>query len=198
MSLSLSPRYDLFRIALPKDFLPEPVFNKWSKFLAKNPGVITNPIDYLNESIRGITFPGISELTVEQDQHSTNPVTRTSKRINVDPKRTNTTTTAGNPLDKIERKVTIKFRLNQGLYNYWMLYESIFYRICKHELYDKGDDLFIDILNELGNPVCRLSLYQCHINGLDGLEFGYDKIERQTDEFSLELAFNNVDFDFID
>jgi hypothetical protein len=198
MSLSLSPRYDLVRFAFDKDFLPEPVTKKWHKFLLKNPGVISTPIDYLNESIRGITFPGISDLTITQSQHSSNSITRTGNRINVEPKQDNATGTPANPLDRIERNITVKFRLNQGLYNYWMLYETIFYRICKPWLYDKGDDMFIDVLNETGNPVCRVKLYQCHITGLDGLEFAFDKVERQSDEFSLTFTFNNIDCDFAD
>ena len=63
--LSLSPRYDLFRFNFPIDFLPEEIEEKYSKILNKDPNVLINPIDYLNESIQGVTFPGIKELLVE-------------------------------------------------------------------------------------------------------------------------------------
>ena len=39
--LSLSPRYDLFRFSLPKDFLPDTVIEKYSNIINKNAAVIT-------------------------------------------------------------------------------------------------------------------------------------------------------------
>ena len=72
MPLSLSPRYDLFRFSLPKDFLPKEVEEKYMKMLSKDQSVLTTPIDYLNESIQGIDFPGISDIIVQQQQHGHN------------------------------------------------------------------------------------------------------------------------------
>ena len=196
--LSLSPRYDQFRFLFPKEFLPPEVTEKWQKKINKDSAVITTPIDYLNESIRGISFPGITDLTVTQQQHSTNPIKRTINRINVEPNQNNTTYATSNPLDKIQREITVKFRMNQGLYNYWMLYEAIFYRICKQKLYKDGTDLQLFILDEDGVRVVRVDLMQCHITGIDGLEFAFDKTERQVDEFSLTLTFNNIDLEILD
>lgn len=196
--LSCSPRYDQFKINLPKDFLPEEVTAKWQKFFSKDSSVFTTPIDYLNESIKGITIPGITDLTITQPQHSSNPITRTSRRINVEPKQDNATYGVSNPLDRIDREFKISFRMNQGLYNYFMLYEAIFYRVCKHELYKKGTDLYIDMLNEDGAIAARLYLYQCHIKGIDGLDLSFDKVERQSDSFDITLTFNNLDYEFLD
>lgn len=196
--LSLSPRYDQVRFLFPKDFLPKEVNDKWLRKINKDSAVITTPIDYLNESIRGVTFPGIQDLTITQPQHSSNPIQRTNRRINVEPNQNNTTYATNNPLDRIQREITVKFRMNQGLYNYWMLYEAIFYRYCKHELYKDGTDLQIYILDEDGTRCARLKLFQCHISGIDGLEFGFDKTERQADEFNITIVFNNLDLDLLD
>lgn len=89
--LSLSPRYDLFRFNFPKDFLPKEVEEKYAKILAQDANVIHSPIDYLNESIQGVTFPGIKELLVEQDQ--------SSKRLGkIEPGRKNVYSSSANPL----------------------------------------------------------------------------------------------------
>lgn len=196
--LSLSPRYDQFRLLLPKDFLPTEVNEKWQKYFSREAGVFTTPIDYLNESIKGVTLPGIQDLVVTQNQHSSNPIARTNKRINVEPNQANSTYSTANPLDRINREITVTFRLNQGLYNYFMLYETIFYRVCKQHLYKDGDNLVIDILGETGTVMARVYLYQCHVRGLDGLDFSYDKIERQSDSFNMTIAFNNIDIEFVD
>ena len=146
-SLSLSPRWDLFRFSFPKDFLPEPINDKYMNVLSKNAGVIVTPIDYLNESIQSISIPGISDINIQQQQHSTNSIVRSNipgkKVINTEPKTDITYTTSNNPLDKIEKEFRVKFRLNQGLFNYYMLYETIFYRICKPLDYGPDKVLYI-------------------------------------------------------
>ena len=148
-SLSLSPRWDLFRFSFPKDFLPEPINDKYMNVLSKNAGVIVTPIDYLNESIQSISIPGISDINIQQQQHSTNSIVRSNipgkKVINTEPKTDITYTSSNNPLDKIEKEFRVKFRLNQGLFNYYMLYETIFYRICKP--LDYGPDKVLDFYN---------------------------------------------------
>ena len=72
--LSLAPRLDLFRFAFPKDFLPKDIETKYRHILEKNSWVITTPIDYLNESIQGIKIPGISDINIQQTQHSNNSI----------------------------------------------------------------------------------------------------------------------------
>ena len=200
--LSLSPRYDLFRFNLPKDFLPPEVEEKWTKYLNKEPGVMNRAIDYLNESIKGISFPGISDINIQQTQHSTNIISTSNRggkagmgRINIEPNQNNTYVGTSNPLDKINREFTVTFRLNQGLHNYWMVYETIFWRIYKPDEYQALDNYYIDILNEEGTIVTRIKLDQCCIDGIEGLEFGYDKVERSAETFSVTFKFNNIDVD---
>lgn len=199
--LSLSPRFDQYRFLLPKEFLPEEVQDKWTTILNKEPGVLISPIDYLNESIKGIAIPGIDDINITQQQISSNPVIRTGPdrnklgRLNVEPKHDNTYIGSTNPLDKINKEITVTFRLNQGLYNYWMIYETIFYRICKHTMYEDGEDFYVDLLNEDGIVTARITFFQCHINGIDGLDFSMDKVDRQSDTFQVRFLFNNIDFE---
>lgn len=188
--LSLSPRYDLYRFLLPVEFIPEELREKYDAFLAQRPAVINRSIDFLNESIRGITFPGLSDLVVDQPQTSRNRLGR------IEPKHDNSTVTTGNPLDKINREITITFRHTQGFLNYFLLFETIFHRICKPENYREGMDLHFDILDEDGKPACRVFLYQCHIDGISGLDLSMDKMDRQSDTFDLTIKFNNIDLEF--
>ena len=79
-----------------------------------------------------------------------------------------------------------------------MIYESIFHRYMKPELYHQNDTEMFDVvfLDEDSLPVSRMMLYQPEFNGISGLEFAYDKVERQTDTFDVVFTFNNIDFDF--
>ena len=196
--ISLSPRFDLFRFMLPKDFLPQEIHDKYNKIIAKKQAVITNCLDYLNESIQGISLPGISDINVTQDQHGSNAISPGAHKINVEPKHEMTWTSAANPLEKIGKEFKVTFRLNQGLYNYYMIYETIFHRICKPELHPNDKVFSIDILDETGRVVSRVLLYDVYIDGIDGLDFNYNKIERDASTFDVTFKFNNIDFEYID
>lgn len=204
-SLSLSPRLDLFVFRFPKDFLPEEIENKYTKLLNKEKGTIRTPIEYLNESIQGISFPGISDLLVEQQQISQHPENINAKsglkmkRVNVEPTRNNVSYSPKNILSQIGSEFTVTLRKNQGLYNYFMMYETIFYKALKeYANVTKQDDFFeIDILDSTGKVIGRVKLFQPRIDGIDGLEFSYNKLERQVETFDLKFRFNNIDFDIL-
>ena len=203
--LSLSPRMDLFRFVLPKDFLPKAVEEKYYKLFQNNPGVVTTPIDYLNESIMGVSFPGISDINVVQEQHGSNGITTSNiinngrlGRMNVEPKHEIVYTTPDNPLEKIEKEFKVTFRKNQGLYNYFMIYETIFHKICKTHRNAPIDKLYIDILDEEGTAIARVLFYDCHLDGIEGLEFDYTKLERDAGSFQVTFKFNNIDFELME
>lgn len=199
--LSLSPRYDLFRFALPKDFLHKEVYDKYNKIINKDPGVITDPINYLNESIQTITIPGISDILINQQQHSSNNIKKSNiglGKINVEPKTDITYTSPRNPLDCINKEITINFRLNQGLYNYFMIFETIFYRICKPSEHEFDPVFYIELLNEDGKIVSKILYTNVYIDGIEGIEFDYKKIDRNADSFNVTFKFDNIDFEFLE
>jgi hypothetical protein len=187
---------------IPKEYIPEEVRAKYDAILSKNPSVFMNSMDYLNESIRGITLPGMEQLTVEQSQVSHNSIpsiARLGGTSNTEPSHRNITLSSENILSKMANTFTVTFRQNQGLFNYFMVYETIFHRYCKPELYrSKENELFeVVFLDENSLPTSRMYLYQPEIEGIEGLEFSYDKVERQTETFSVTFTFNNIDFDFM-
>lgn len=196
--LSLSPRYDLFKFSLPKDFLPKEVEEKYQGLLAKNAGVLTTPIDYLNESIQSINFPGISDIIVTQVQHSSNDIKRTLGKLNVEPKREQIYSTTANPLDKIEQSFKVTFRMNQGLYNYFMLYETTFHQICKPQEHKHQPVFFIELMDEDGVVTSRIIFKNVLIDGIEGLEFSFNKVERESGTFDVTFKFSNIDFEFIE
>lgn len=205
--LSLSPRLDLFVFKFPKDFLPKEIEEKYTKILNREKSVIRNVIDYLNESIQGISFPGITDLLTEQVQYSPeHPENKNkqeglpAKRISIEPSRNNVSYSPKNILSQIGSEFTVTLRKNQGLYNYFMMYETIFYKALKeYANVTKQDDFFeIDILDSTGKVIGRVKLFQPRIDGIDGLEFSYNKLERQVETFDLKFRFNNIDFDIIE
>ena len=207
--LSLTPRYDLFRILLPPEFIPQDIKKKYNPLINSDPMVITNCIDYLNESIKTITFPGFTDLIQTQRQTSTNTgiVVKenslnnglgTLGRINRESVSEVPYYSSMNPLDKIDKTFAITFRLNQGLYNYFILLETIYHRYLRDINYqnDKILDIKLQILSESGRVSTEITFENCVIDGLEGLEFSYDKVERSSDAFQCNFKFMNLKIDF--
>lgn len=197
MPLSLSPRYDLMRFHLPKDFLPTEVEEKYTSYLNKDSYTLTTAIDYLNESIQGISMPGISGLTMVQQQHGSNGMVRNGKKINVEASHEITYLGTGNPLEKIEKEFKVTFRTNQGLLNYFMLYETAFHYACREYEWECEPVMFIEILDENGTVIAIVKFIDVHMNGIEGLEFNYSKIEREANTFDVTFNFNNIDFEYL-
>lgn len=195
--LSLSPRYDLFRFHLPKTFLPPEIEEKYTAILNKDAYTMTSAIEYLNESIQGVTMPGINELTVAQVQHGSNGITKTSNRINVEAAHEITYITVENPLEKIDKEFKVTFRANNGLLNYFMLYETAFWYACREYTWDCEPVMYIELLNEDGTILSRVKYIDVHFNGIDGLEFNYSKVEREANTFDITFKFNNIDFEYM-
>ena len=196
--LSLSPRYDLIRFHLPKTFIPTEVEEKYTKFLNTDTYTIKSAIDYLNESIQGVTMPGITGLTITQQQHGSNNIKLDGikKRINVEPMHEINHISSGNPLEKMDKEFKVTFRTNQGLYNYFMLYETAFHYACREYKWDAEPIMYIEILNEEGTVISKVKFIDVYIDGIDGLDFNYSKIERETNTFDVTFKFNNIDFEY--
>ena len=195
--LSLSPRYDLFRFSFPKDFLPKEIEEKYYKILNSNSGVITTPIDYLNESIQGVNFPSMSDVLIQQQHHGINSGERRFGKINVEPKRDINYQSTSNILDKISPEFKITMRVNQGLYNYFMMYETILYQMSKIKEYNDSTVLTLEIMDSTGVVTSKVHFKQVLMDGIDGLEFSYNKVERESGTFDITFKFNNIDFEFI-
>ena len=200
MPLSLSPRYDLIKFNLPKTFLPQEVEEKYTAMLNKDVVPMNTAIDYLNESIQAITIPGISDLTVQQQQHGSNGIQTmdvgNKKRINVETSHEINYLTTTNPLESIEKEFKVTFRTNQGLLNYFMLYETAFHYSCKEFAWECEPVMDVEFMNEDGTVISSLKFIDVFMNGMDGLEFNYTKIDRESNTFDVTFKFNNIDYEY--
>jgi hypothetical protein len=195
--LSLSPRYDLIRFQLPKTFIPEDVAQKYTEALNTDAYTLNNAIDYLNESIQGITIPGLSGLTTIQQQHGFNGINKTNKRLNVEPMHEITYLTPENPLEKMDKEFKVTFRTNQGLLNYFMLYETAFHYACREYRANPEMVMYVELLDENGTVISRVKFIDVYMDGIEGIDFNYSKIEREANTFDVTFKFNNIDFEYL-
>lgn len=197
--LSLSPRYDLFDFSIPKTYFPNELIEKYDVILKKKgPSVFTSSVDYLNESIVGVKLPGITDLNLPQPQISRNSGTATENRIITEPHHENFTPGSENILAKMDNQFTVTFRQNQGLLNYYFMYETTFHRYCRPWDYDSNDVFIVYLKDENGKYISKVILEQPHIYSIDGIELTMNKIERGPESFDVVFTFNNIDFDIVE
>lgn len=191
--LSLSPRFDLFTLKFPKIFIPQELNDKYSKIINKENSPIRTPIDFLNESIMSVSFPGINESIITQTQHGMNSDTGRHEPSNEVVYRS-----TSNPLELINRTLSVSFLHRQGFVNYFMLYEIWFYYYSKSTPAKDScfDLLLLEILDSTGKIIAQLELFDIFFSSMDGLEFDFSKIVMGDDSFTANFNFNNINFEF--
>jgi len=188
--LSLAPRFDLFRLLLPKDFIPEELNAKYTKLLTSKQYPLSSPLEYLSESLVSCDILGIDDLVVMQRQTGIN---MRMHRVKTEPtSEVPFSVHTAAPLEKLNRTIDLSFRMNQGFYNYFMLYEILFWRFCKPEMRTSCPQVVLYMLNTRGEITTKLTFYDVFFQGIDGLDFSYANISRMADTFSLSLAFNDI------
>ncbi len=188
--LSLSPRFDLFQIILPKDFIPNELNEKYRKILTKRSYPITDTIEYLSESIVSCSILGIDDITTTQQQTGINPRMTKAKTEPVSEVVFSKYNMA--PLENLDRSINIEFRMNQGFYNYFLLYETIFHRYCKPELKCGIPQIYLYLLDSIGQKTVKYTFEDVYFQGIDELIFSYSQVSRQSDTFSLTLVYNDI------
>ena len=191
--LSLPPRFDLFTLRFPKNFIPKEIQQKYDKILNKYNSPIRSSIDFLNEGIVSVAFPGINESIITQQQTGyNNDINRHEPSSEVVYRSTS------NPLELINRTLSVTFLHKQGFVNYFMLYEIWFHYFCKSTKSKESclDMLYIEILDSSGKVIAQLEMYDIFFSSMDGLEFDFSKISLSDDTFTANFNFNNLNFDF--
>ncbi len=189
--LNLNPRYNLFRFMIPKDIIPTEIEEKWTNILNDNvKRSIRMPIDIINQSIVSVSIPGIQDSAMIQNQTGKNDMTGMTEGLSEVAYRN-----TQSAFDSVKPSIEVTFKHIQGFYNYLLLYETWFYHAMKRND-EIMPDLYLEFLNETGEIVMFMTLYDPVFVGLDGLQLSYNRVERGTDEFTVTFTGRAIDFDF--
>lgn len=199
---TLKGRQDAFRVRIPKDFLPEHIIEKYTKILIEKRSFITNPIDFLNETVQKVDVLGFNNATVIQQQPGHGIGIKGSTRFQQDEFAFSSTDftyrAATNPLSLIDKTINITFRHTLGYLNYFMIFESFFYYYSREvEGKNLPKQLFIDLLDGKGSVYCKIVINNPLIDGIDMLSFDYSQPTAQSQTFQVVLKYSNFDYQFI-
>lgn len=201
--LSLKGRQDNWRLLFDKDFIPDEITEKYTKVLNMRKSFITQPVDFINETIQKVQVLGFSGATFAQQQTTRNTPTRNADRIaennfqgSYDDVQYRAVTS---PISIIDKTLNVQFRMSQGYLNYFILFESFFYKYCRDTNNSQLDTHFnIDIYNEFGEIYARIVLYKPVIDAMDMLDLDFTQPVAQSQTFQVTFKYSNIDFQFIE
>lgn len=194
--LSLKPRPDLFKFNFPRDMFPAGILEKYDARVQSGQSALRGSLDWLNESVKGISLPGLQIPLNEQESSARNMLMpRSQRQTDVEAATAFQWATPSNPLSCIERQFNVTMRLNNGLLNYYMLYETAFHYLCRDTGRTHIDRFHIDVLGEDFRVESRVVLSDLVFTSIDGLEMTFDQTERESRTFTVGFAWSNIDFD---
>jgi hypothetical protein len=180
--MRLSSQSSQFIFNLPGDFLPAEIIETYTPILEKNWVQYENVIDYINSTIKGVNFPGISFDMPQQ-------MRMRGKQRNFKPSK--------NIQDIITtRELTVTFRSVDSDLNYWLVFDIL----SKH---------YLDTENQWLNPftiacvdmhrdaIYVIRFYEIILKGLSDNQFNYSQQKVNAKEFTLTFNFNFYDIEFL-
>ena len=164
-----------FIFNLPSDFLPPSVINDYDGYIDMYQMPYSNIIDFLNSTIKSISFPGVSVTANKQ-------IINRGKVIFYKP---------ATPVQDIvtTHEVNVVFRSVQGNLNYMILLDIF----EKHYL--DTDHLFVEplvktTLDPWRNGLFALKYYQVVLLSISETTFDYSVQKLNAQEFTLTFSFN--------
>ena len=180
--MRLSSQNSQFVFNLPTDFLPQEIINTYTPILEKNWVQYENVIDYINSTIKSVSFPGLSFQTPQQNLIR-GKIRRYKPSINNQ-----------DILTSAEMNVT--FRSVDADLNYWLVYD-IFSRhyLDVTELYIKP--LTLTAVDIWRDAIYRINFFEIIATSLSDNTFDYSQQRVNAKEFTLTFSFNFIDIEFL-
>lgn len=200
---TLRGRQDYFRLNFPKEFIAKEIEEKYTKILQDKHSFITTPIDFINETIQSVEVLGFTDAVIAQQQTGRGTRAYSPDRI-MQNKFLHTSSDVNyrsevNPINLIDKTLNVNFRHTLGFVNYFLLFENFFYQYQRDTKYENLiPNLFIDIMDNIGNIYSRIEIIHPVISGMDMLSLDFTQPLAQSQSFKIEFKFSNIDFQFIE
>ena len=185
--MTLSNRNDLFKIELPRIFVPISIKDRYKPYIFRMPIPIKDVMDLINYSIQSITIPNFNYNPIEQTKPGYTDVARGTVRKYRQ---------ALSPEMLIDRTFTITFQLLDGNVNYWIMLETFFHYYDFSNSEPFTFDVPVRIFDAEGNAMYSSIFKECLFTGLNQFTLSYSEITPEFRTFECTFAFNSIDLDF--
>ena len=177
----LNSQSSQFVFQLPSDFVPSTMNERYKKFLEKNWIAYENTVDYLNSTIKGIDFSGLSIDTSTRTEFK-------SKKRDYKPTK--------NFYDLVStNEINIEFRRADSDINYWLLSSVFKYYYASDKEY--LEPFYISVLDINRDEIYRIVLREIILKSLSEITFNYSDMGVEQKTFTLNISFNWHDVEFM-
>ena len=180
--MRLSSQASQFIFNLPQGFLKPEIISTYTPILEKNWVQYENVIDYLNSTIKGVNFPGISfELVKRIEVRGKERFLKPAKNIQDIP---------------TTHDLTVTFRSVDSDLNYWLMFDIM----SKHYL--DTDNAFLNPFTITCVDIHRdaiyvIRFYEIILKSLSDNTFNYSQQKVNAKEFTITFHFNFYDIEFL-
>lgn len=180
--MRLSSQNSQFIFNMPESFLKPEIITTYQPILEKNWVQYENVISYLNSTIKGVNFPGISFDLVKRIE------VRGKERFLKPAKNVQDITTT--------HDLTVTFRSVDSDLNYWLMFDII----SKHYL--DVDNAFLEPFTITCVDIHRdaiyvIRFYEIIVKSLSDNTFNYSQQKVNAKEFTITFHFNFYDIEFL-
>jgi hypothetical protein len=180
--MRLSSQASQFIFNLPQAFLKPEIIDTYTPILEKNWVQYENVIDYLNSTIKGVNFPGISfELVKRIEVRGKERFLKPAKNIQ------DITTT---------HDLTVTFRSVDSDLNYWLMFDimSKHYLDVENAFLEPFTITCVDIHRD---AIYVIRFYEIILKSLSDNTFNYSQQKVNAKEFTITFHFNFYDIEFL-
>jgi hypothetical protein len=180
--MRLSSQNSQFIFNMPQNFLKPEILQTYIPILEKNWVQYENVIDYINSTIKGVNFPGISfdmpkQITVRGKERYFKPAKNIQDIITT-------------------HELTVTFRSVDSDLNYWLMFDIL----SKHYL--DTDNAFLDPFTITSVDIHRdaiyvIRFYELILKGQSDNTFNYSQQKVNAKEFTVTFHFNFYDIEFL-
>jgi len=183
----LQNRNDLFKLEIPRVFIPQEIKDRFLPYIQKMPTPINDITDILNWSIQSVTIPNFNYAPAEQQQAGNDLRKRgTQQKFRA----------ASSTELLIDRKFNITFQLLDGNINYWIMLETFLHYYSFDNKEKFSCDIPIHIFDAEGYRMYSTVFNQCLFTGLNEFTMSYSELTPEFKTFEATFEFNNMMMDF--
>ena len=173
----LNSRNNNFIVRFNRGWFYPDIVSKYETYLKRLPLPYENLQDYMTASIQAITFPSLSQDSVEQVLYEDPISAKGGKR----------------PIWYLDRSFNITFKSYEGFINYWVFFDMFFAYMDLDQKDKYLKDINLTFLDQTGFEFLSVNFSQIQITSVSELELNYSSNTAEFRTFNVGFKYNFID-----
>ena len=200
----LNARSDLFKVELPRTFIPKHLKDKYSPYVFRMPTMINDVNDFINYTIQTVTIPTMNYTPVEQMKPEAK--NKFAQETSTSPNLGMSSTEAGrirrwrssqNAQEIFTKEFQITFQLVDGHINYWIMLDTLLYYYDFKNKERFTQNIPVRILDAEGNVMFTALFTDVLFTGLTEYQLSYSDLSQEFKTFDATFQYNTLNLELL-